>query len=447
MSKKYFIGALVAFVLLGAYFLLWNKGDVQTRKPTETGTSDSKLNTKQGRTKTKFELKNAASVTLENRTPEQLHRRYIGLGPPKKGISNAAMKALRNGECAYHSLYDRESKTYIQGGMGIRLDTPKVEIRFREEDEQGELVPFPIVRVLSFPIWDGATHLPREGEALDLDCRGPGTRYDFVHAARFLLSDNLNKLPYNVYLFGQKYFMVFYHRGSEGVGIPEDSGSAVIQMPEEVPQGKVAVFTVDVTKKDKNWRRPSYYTQIREKTVKISMPKSIFKRPVSGALYDPGSGRPAPIHMRGDGSGGAGVEKLGGELVIGVGGEKDGHLLYYKRHVRNEKIRLPEDADIAVSAEDVITFYLKVPQEKVPYDSIGLGLLMHEDSKLQVGGMEFANVEGWDRSKKKPPVRLPMNAPPGEYFVFYGTEQETIGKITVKKSDAGKTLEVQSLEE
>ncbi|MBS3764510.1 MAG: hypothetical protein KGZ25_14525 [Planctomycetes bacterium] len=395
----------------------------------------------------RFDLEDRLLIDVEQFAKAELEQRYFGLTSSRSRIADTTLRWIEQGKCPYHSIYDRKAKTYIQGGRGIRLDTPKVEIRFRKEDEQGELVPFPIVRVRSFPIWDGAPHTPRKGEAIDLDCRGPGTPYDFAYAARFLLSDSLNKFPYDVYLFGQKYFMVFYHRGSEGVRIPEDSGTAVIEMPEEVPQGKVAVFTVDVTKKNRNWRWPSYYTQTRRKTVNVLMPKSVSRRPVSGSLYDPGSGRRVPIHMTGDGSGRAGVQKLGGELVIGVGGEKDGHLLYYKRRVRSQKVRLPEDADVAVNPEDIVTFYVRVPPEKVPYDSMGLGLLMHADSKLQVGGMEFANIEGWHRGKKKPPARLPMNAPPGEYFVFYGTEQKVIGKITVKKSDAGKTLEVQPLEE
>ncbi|MFP4029863.1 MAG: hypothetical protein ACLFWL_18960 [Candidatus Brocadiia bacterium] len=394
-----------------------------------------------------FELEDRLSIKVEQFTKSELEQRYFGLTDSRGKIGDTTLRWIKDGKCPYLDIYDRKTKTYIQGTPKMSLDTPKVEIRFRKEDEQGELVPFPIVRVRSFPIWDGAPHTPRKGEAIDLDCRGPGTPYDFAYAARFLLSDSLNKFPYDVYLFGQKYFMVFYHRGSEGVRIPEDSGTAVIEMPEEVPQGKVAVFTVDVTKKNRNWRWPSYYTQTRRKTVNVLMPKSVSRRPVSGSLYDPGSGRRVPIHMTGDGSGRAGVQKLGGELVIGVGGEKDGHLLYYKRRVRSQKVRLPEDADVAVNPEDIVTFYVRVPPKKVPYDSMGLGLLMHADSKLQVGGMEFANIEGWHRGKKKPPARLPMNAPPGEYFVFYGTEQKVIGKITINKSDAGKTLEVEPLEE
>lgn len=453
MNKHIVVGSIAILILIGSgLWFGWKAAFYGTpEKPGRSGNvnneSSPKDHDRRGSVNESVqhgkECVDQPRVPIRDLNEQQLAERYYGLRGSDGTIAHErALAGLEKGEVYYHNLYDRKTKTYIQGGIGIPLDTPKVELRFRKPGKDGKLVPVRIGYMRCYRIANGRTYSVRKGEQPGLDC-GLSRDFDYAHNARFLLAEDLDSLPYAVYLFGHKYYMEFYSYRNR----TDPLGTAVIQIPEEVPPGKMAVVTVDVTKKAQGWGDPSMYNRPEKKTVIFRLPEGMDPGRIAGALYDPGRRGERPIKFDNAGTAEVEVYELGGEMFIGRGGEKDGHVLYYKRNVESTDIQLPDDADLAVAPANVISFRVEVPQEKVPYDELGLGLLVHRDSKFPVAGMQFASVDGWDRSSKKPPKTVPMNAPPGQYYVAYGRDPEVIGKITIKESDAGKTLEVQPLEE
>ncbi len=455
MRKTQKIIVFMAFVcilgiVLGLWVYLYPTGDTDRRPASQNAgkgaTNKEREPVASGNVKELTTMTDIPALPLSSMSKEEIAKRYYGLRDSSNEIRDGLADRVKMGKCPYRYLYDRKTKTWMDGGYGMSLDTPMVELRFRRPGPEGELDPFPVQSVRFYPAWNGRTHKPRDGECSFMTCFD-GLDYKFSYAVRFWLSESFSTYKWPVILLGQKYYVIFYHSGYYNRRrTPDKWGSALIQIPEEVPRGKMAVFTVDVTERAENWADPNSYNQISKKKVKIDARVRGTDKRVRAALYDRSAGFPRQTRLEG-GEGEIEVLKLGGEMVVGVGGETDGHMLYYMRSVQDTEVTFPRDADFAAEPDEVLSFRLKVPQQRVPHDALGLSLLMHRDSKLPVAGTEFTNVSGWRRSSKKPPESVPMNAPPGQYYVGYGRDPEEIGKVTVKKSDAGKTLEVHPLEE
>ena len=394
-----------------------------------------------------YPIKPAPAVHLADSDAQELHERYVGLGPPS-GISDRTMTMLSDGVCAYQYLYDRDTRTFIDGHFGTSLDIPKVEFRFRRPGGDGELVPCAVRSITFRPIWNGELHEHRDCEVSGFGFQGAmgGASYDWVHAVRALLSDTPDSGVYHSLIFGQKYYVKMFRPGYEGPEkTPHLLGMAVITIPENVPPGKMAVIELDATKRTDPF---NLYGPINKQTIRVRVQAEPPKRPAYVMLSDPGAnGLVRSADLGPDGTAELTARQLGGEMIVAVGGEEDGFILYYKKEIEGTEVNFPTEADVSVSPQDVVNFRLKVPEERVPYDSLGIGLVMKKDSTLQVGGMEFANVQGWTRSSKTPPKLLPMKAAPGTYYVVCGTDHKLIGRITVRESAAGKTLEIKSVEE
>lgn len=389
---------------------------------------------------TRFKREQQEPLPLNSMSHAELESRYAELKYSLRSEKRVGM--LEKGICSYHSIYDRETKTYIQGKYGVPLDIPKVEFRFRKRDAEGNLVPHPVGCVLTYPVWNGRSH-PSRGRELfrAMDC-DQTDEYDFAYAARFFLSDDAETGEYDALVFGQTYYIDFLYPEYETLlTTPDAHGSALIRMPDHVERGKVAVFTVDVTKRAEGWGRPGSYSR-KKKQVHIRV-RNVPSVPYVGAsLHDPGQDLNLTGRVSRDGEAEVGVYELGGELAImAFVAKEEGHLLYYKRRVTETEVEFPKDADIVVDPDEVLTFRVKVPRKKVPERSIGLGLVLDRGSKLAVAAAEF------EPYGHLPPA-VEMMASPGAYYVAYDFNPPTvIGKITIKKSDSGKTLEVQALGE
>jgi hypothetical protein len=124
-----------------------------------------------------------------------------------------------------------------------------------------------------------------------------------------------------------------------------------------------------------------------------------------------------------------------------------GHLLYYKRSVKSDKVVFPQDADIVVNPEEVINFRLRVPQGQMPEGVVGMALVMARDSVVPVAGAEFGTGTDWDpRTSKGYPDTVQIQASPRSYYVAYGFKYpRVIGRINLKESDAGRTVEMEPM--
>ncbi|MFP4029918.1 MAG: hypothetical protein ACLFWL_19245 [Candidatus Brocadiia bacterium] len=459
MGKKLWVIIVVAVVFVAIGFWIHTAKRYEQEHP---GRDQSELNGAEthvptsvsDRRATKYsELAEAPAIEVSQTSKQQLAKRYVGLKGARGKIEDSCIEMLQQNECPYHYLYDRQTKTYVQGHFGAPLDIPKVEIRFRKRDADGDWVPHPVQWVITYPVWDGRSHPPREKEhfqAMHVTSIAGLEENAGAHASRFFLSDDPRSGEYDSLVFGQTYYVEFLYPGYYSrSATPDLYGSALIQMPEKVARGKVAVFTVNVSKRIEGWGRPGDYSDPKTQ-VKIHVRDAAGMGRLGVSLYDPSKGYSLFTRLSKDGKGELGVYELGGEASVDVLVKPDvTFFLYYKGKVTKKKVVFPKDADVIVDPKDIITFKLKVPRKKVPEDCIAMGLLLHRDSKLSVGGAEFDRDAGWSGpAEGDEPETLTMLAPPRSYYVAYDVDDPTvIGKITVKKSDAGKTLEVEQLEE
>ncbi len=351
---------------------------------------------------------------------------------------------IGKGTSAYIHVYSRKH-LWVYGHANAPANLPRLEIRFLKPSPKGGMKSCKL-RAMEIEAWrDGGRNMARRTSqevSFPMGFRQQGVEITGAKTVRTLITDDLELEKFQGLYMGRMYYLYFKQLGFEGKHkTPDKWGSCLLRVPEDVPPGKVAVMEVDVTQKIDPY-------QVEMSTVRVRVNGQV---PGKGIvqLAVPG-GRTKSAQLNSDGSAKIQVEKLGGEMAVLSLQRKDvGHLLYYKRKVDSEEINFPGDADVVVSPEEVLEFRIKVPRKEVPLDSHGLALLMHRDSSVPVAGMEFAEVEGEDMGRKGDlPVSVPLMAPAGSYYVAYGfREPNVVGKVDVGKSDVGKTLEVQPLEE
>jgi hypothetical protein len=272
---------------------------------------------------------------------------------------------------------------------------------------------------------------------VEMTSAGISTSNDKVRAARFLLFDTLEleDNPSKGLVMGRTYYMIFHQPGWGYDRDPNKKGSALVKMPAEVPPGKMAIMDIDVTKK---FDYTEYYMAAHKTYVTVHVSEDL---PQKGyiLLHDPGR-LSSYRRLRVDGATvTVEVEKLGGELALVSKKGDYGHVICYKARVSSKTVDLPADADIVVSPEDLIEFRLRLPTERLPKQVEGIGLMYDSEDRIPLAGTEFSEV----------PKTVAFEFIPGTYRVacWFGARGTIVGQVTVRKSDAGKTLDVQPPEE
>jgi hypothetical protein len=337
-----------------------------------------------------------------------------------------------------------KGKLWVYGHAYAPPELPRLEIRFRRPSLEGGMKPCKL-GALIIQAWreGGRNMLRRTPQELSfpMGFKQQGIEVTGAKAIRTLITNNLKLKEFQGLYMGRMYYLKFQHLGFEGTHeTPDKWGSCLLRVPDDVPPGKVVVMEIDVTQKFDPHQVQMHVVRVH---VRGKVPgRGLVQMAVPG-------GRTQSARVQSDGTARIQVEKLGGELAVLSFLRQDvGHLLYYKREVQSEEVRFPEDADVTVSAGEVLKFRIRVPREGVPTQSQGLALLMHRDSSVPVGGMEFAEVDGWERGDEELPASIPLLAAPGSYYVAYNFRNPTvIGKLNVGQFDAGKTLQVQPVEE
>ncbi|MBS3763547.1 MAG: hypothetical protein KGZ25_09630, partial [Planctomycetes bacterium] len=356
--------------------------------------------------------------------------------------------------------FDYKKNVLYDYDYGAPKNAPKLFLRFRCPDADGGLSRCAVTGGTFKPLeitnddYTYAYQYKQEPDGFSLDV--PSKKYvNMLHEGRedeydpskhgpyyrkggygvVLLLSQGAPLKYDSLIMGRTYGMTIHRENDKGKHIWSHT---ILRVPEDVPEGKTVVKVIDVTE-ERDWREMD---RAEPKKVSVKL-KSVIpeKGKLLAGLWDAGREKRVSRWFKGEEEVVFEVLGMGGELgVIHYVEPEKGYVFYYKRRVKEQEVTLPKDADLVVDPDEVLSFRIKIPQNEVPYDSTGMSLLMHRDSTVPIGGAEFANVESWDRSSKKPPSTLPLMAPPGNYHVAYGFDApKVIGKITVKKSDAGKT--------
>ncbi len=358
------------------------------------------------------------------------------------------------GKMTSYSDYYQEEELRVYGDPNAPADQPRLELRFRKPSPTGEMVPYRLMGLV-IKAWredleeDVYRTKPRTSQEIyglgfrdhnDIDKSG-------AKAVRVLISDELEKEDFRGLYMGRKYYMIAQHAGRRDPTI-DVIGSFLLQVPENVPPGKVAVMEIDVTQKF------DPYPDERE-TVSLHI-KGEFPEEAYGVLSTSDK-RQVRIRIGPDGKGQAKIDELGGELTVlvprelGSTGAYIMELLYHKNPVNSNKVVFPDDADIINDTNERVTFHLRVPSERLDDETayMAFALYMKRDSLFPLSISYAGPPDKIPSVKENLPNSVEMSFVPGKYYVGYITETdwEIIGRIRIRPEDEGRTLRIQPLDE
>lgn len=368
---------------------------------------------------------------------QYLEKKYVGLRDSTGEISETRLQMLEEGTCSYHSLYDRETRVLEINKFGAPMDLPKVELRFFAPAPENGTRPHPVGAMVVYPIIDGKAEEERIMEFGGFDC-GAADAFESVLASRILMSDDAERGDYQSLVFKQGYYIEFYRPGHVGENkVPELLGSAIINMPANVPRRSLAVMNIDVTQKVP---RPGKYS-MPLKTLRIEIREDYLKPDMVARFYDPVSknvrekeiGKSGRVELKAKG--------LGGDLAIMRRAHTDGDRGFsvaYTKTVDHEAIVIPDDADILLSPRDVVRFHLTLNRARFPRHTEVVLLLPHKSSHVD---MAFCEIIG-----DKLPASIQFSCAPGRYYVaaISPTSQEPVlvGKIEISPTDKNGVLDI-----
>ena len=247
-------------------------------------------------------------------------------------------------------------------------------------------------------------------------------------------------------------------------GMKINNKNVTVTIPNHVPEGKMAVIDIDVTKKQDMWWE-------KRQTVTIRLRDTICTDDLFGVAWDPGheahfsggrgGGNVTGLNLRKNCTARMEFERLGGEIRLARHEQqkKLGYSFCYVESVGKNDLVLPDDADVFVREKNLIDFKLRLPREKIPDKVSAVALMATPQSHL---ALSYCAVEG------EIPETVPIRFIPGTYYVAtyssrnhaWGTrvsmnmihnilsnrkELTYLGKVKVRSADAGETLSVAPL--
>jgi hypothetical protein len=149
------------------------------------------------------------------------------------------------------------------------------------------------------------------------------------------------------------------------------------------------------------------------------------------------------------------VPEPGGQLVIESIDPQHGRVWLFVREVRNPILRLPADADIAMSEEELVSFRVRVPREPAGQELRSVGLLADRADRLPIAWALLSDKTQRKTYEEDSCVRLAVI--PGNYVVrtihrVPGNDRADpsfaiLGTVNITQDSAGQTLELQPLTE
>ncbi len=329
----------------------------------------------------------------------------------------------------YNVRVNVKERTWDFGGAGLAGDTPRLELRFYSGDKAGRkptTVDWIIVQNQAPSLGPG-----REITAgVKFKCSKTGVRGAKV--ARFPIVSLPNDAQHEAFIFGRKYLIEF-HLSEES---RESSGSVMIMAPKEMKPGTVAVYEIDVDKHHPNTGR-----KVPHKVL-LTFDTGAVKFPVNVHFHDMDSGRTRFVSIKAGPKGTFPLHAFGGELAVVEKSAK--YARFYVKTLGKGPLHFPKDADLAVTDENRISFLVRLPKEGLPEKIRMFWLMVDTNDRSPV-----AWAEGPLRNEKPLGETIGLTYIPGTYFltvaVDLSNEPKLIGKVTITKESAGKTVEVQPI--
>jgi hypothetical protein len=235
--------------------------------------------------------------------------------------------------------------------------------------------------------------------------------------------------------------------------------SRLVKIPEDIPRGKMAVIDVNVTEKqDRWWERPQ--------TLRVTVRRNILTPHMSLYVWDSKWDHPQKLQLDSKGQASVTLDRLGGDLRLAstklppppaMQHRKFTLPVWYVKSVTKREIVFPDDADLVMEKTEAVDFRLKLSGAAVQDRTAAVGLVASRRSKL---ALAHARLHKTDQNE----VRL--SCAPGTYYVAaydsnssaWGSPSamrrvsnvlaprtgiELIGKVTIKRSDAGSSVEME----
>ena len=346
----------------------------------------------------------------------------------------------------------------FEGWSHMPVGTPAVQLRFRQRHVDGKLGPCPVWDICYVGRFDGARVVDmRTFEIGSVICHdNANANVPYSHAAVVPLVEDYPG-EHSAWVMGETYLMQFVYLKNG----KKKQNSRLVKIPDHVPEGKIAVIDVIVTKKlDRWWKQPQMLSvRVRQDILAPHLSLHVWNAEGSG-------GHPERLHLNSNGRAKIKLDQLGGDLRLAntklppppaMQHRKFAFPVWYVKSITDRKITLPDDADIVIKPENAITSRLKLPTTKVPDGAVAIGLLADKDSHLSLAHARF---------QRDPTGIVELSCAPGMYrVVAYGPNSSAWGKpnamrrvsdlldpddgvtdlgtVNITESDAGKTLEVQ----
>jgi hypothetical protein len=383
----------------------------------------------------------------EDSLPPLLYREMAEQTRRVVGVMDSPLAQRKGDEyiTKYHSFVnDSDVRVRIPPG---KADRPLIEMRFWKPTPAGELRPLRIVDVgwgqwLSIPLDEGGGNVREWG--------GVGVRATAVRVPVY--PPEAKTESHIPLIFGKRYLIRLNYPKND------EMYESVVRIPDRIPRGKM--YVVDVIAK-----YPAYAFEGR--TLKLMRDKSEF---IKGRIL---SSPPLPSHeLRVEYFNVKKREKRSGvpypDGTFKVRGDDLGHTLrvtkpqsagqgwLYIRSVEKRKLSLPRDADLVVRKKDLVQFTLRLDPNHLTRDLASVGLKVNEEDHVPMCWVNFDGGHKHLLKKLQDTGRLEMSFIPGRWYVallnwpegadLAQRQRKVIGKITVRKSDRGKTLAVEPLE-
>lgn len=324
-----------------------------------------------------------------------------------------------------------EKKIQVVGGWRLPDDQPMIELQFWEPNDKGELTRCPVRHMTVYRFENNGT--PCKRAPVEVTGAGIPSPQHYAYAVRYLLfhTSQLQNNSSKGLVMGRTYRMTFLHKGYSHSKASK-RGSLLVKIPKDVPDGKMIVMKLDVSKK---FDIGEYQTQLNRKSLRVGIGDDMRSSTGFVLVREASSDWIANYHefpVQGKNVK-CRVKEMGGELAL-VRKKNYAHVLCYKRSVKSERIKLPEDADIVVRDKDLVSFRLKVPQDQAKSRAEGVGLFYDQDDKIPLAATEC------DQSSDS----VELEFVPGTYFVGFwtGDKSQILGQVTIEDTDSGEVLTV-----
>ncbi len=340
----------------------------------------------------------------------------------------------------HDSMHFENTRLRVSDLVGMR-DRPAIDLHFRKPGPDGSMRPARIQRIDFWPIDPESKTRLKRIEPTEMHSMGYEDGLCWIRLSLFedAVSDDYLGLKlgrtYYIQMWRDRWFRLKkqLQKGLKG------RGSAIVTIPEQVPEGKVLVVKLDVTATDDEWR-------ITEDMVpqKVTMKMPQYRnRSIAYFHYNPSTKHLYPSKIIRSKTVTWNPSSMKEE--IGIFDIKRRYRLMYRGNLK-KNLKFPRDATEVVKAEDVTRFQVRVPKD-VPEDTISLCLLKGGDEHVPValGRIpDHPDPDTIDIGGRK----MEFYAPPGTYHVAYaiqdvGSVMKRFGMVTVPESADGKMLSIE----